>query len=45
LDAPSSSTDELIAGLRIEPTLAKELLTELQDEGFIASDGDGWRIA
>ena len=45
MDAPGASTDELAAGLRIEPSLTDELLAELQAEGFVDSDTDGWRIA
>lgn len=45
MDAPGASADDLASGLRLEPSLTRDLLEELRAEGFVASGEDGWRIA
>ena len=43
--APGVSAEELAAGLELTPCETIELLEELASEGFLAGEGDGWRIA
>ncbi len=45
MDAPGTGATELGARTGIEPGLAAELLEALEAEGFIARDGEGWRVA
>lgn len=43
--APGVSGEELAADLGLAPCEATELLEELASEGFLAGEGDGWRVA
>lgn len=45
MDLPGGDADALGAGLGIDPGLTQELLAQLEAEGFVVRDGDGFKVA